>query len=324
MLCICNISTNPYFNLAAEEYLLNGFNEDIFMLWRNSPSIIVGKNQSTLSQINLDYVRKHSIPVVRRLSGGGAVFHDLGNLNFTFIQGCKDINNFKKFTMPVLEILQALSIDAQFSGRNDLTIDGKKFSGNAECIYNHKVLHHGTLLFSSAVEDLSSALKVNPSKFKGKGISSAASRVTNISEYLKYPITIMEFRDMIMEHIMKKYGASGIYEFTKNDTSAISELMNEKYMTYDWNYGRSPKYSFRNEIKYPGGIIELCFDVSDGIITGLSITGDFFGKYDVSDIEKALTGARHNIDDLEKILSRFNIDDYFSGASMQYIIEGFF
>lgn len=324
MLYINHDSLNPYFNLAVEEYLLNEFDEDVFMLWRNKPSIIVGKNQNTMSQINIDYVRDHSIPVVRRLSGGGAVFHDLGNLNFTFIQGMGSFNDFQKFTRPVLEVLHSLSIDAQFSGRNDLTIGGKKFSGNAQCSYNHRLMHHGTLLFSSQVQDLSSALKVNPSKFQGKGINSTASRVTNISEHLRCPLTIVEFRDMIMKRVMKEYGPGRIYQFADNDISGINRLMNEKYMTWDWNYGRSPEYRFKNEIKCKGGTAEFNFNVSDGIITEIKITGDFFGKNDVSDVEKALVGKRHRIEDIESVLSFFNIDNYFSGASLRDIAGAFF
>ncbi len=196
MLYINNTNTNPYFNLAAEEYMLKEFNEDCFMLWRNEPSIIVGKNQNTLSEINLDYVEMNNIPVVRRLSGGGTVFHDLGNLNFTFIKNGSEenFNNFQKFTLPILKVIKSLNINAEFSGRNDLTIDGKKFSGNAQYNFKNRILHHGTLLFASDITDLSKALQSKPLKFEGKGIKSVLSRVTNISSHLKYPISIMDFK----------------------------------------------------------------------------------------------------------------------------------
>ena len=167
MLCIHDKHTDPFFNLAAEEYVLKNFTEDCFMLWRNGPSIIVGKHQNTLAEINLDWVRANNIKVVRRLSGGGAVFHDLGNLNFTFIVSGEDGNlvDFRKFTKPILEVLQKLGVEAKFEGRNDLTIKGMKFSGNAEHVHKNRTLHHGTLLFSSVMADLSQALKVNPLKF---------------------------------------------------------------------------------------------------------------------------------------------------------------
>jgi lipoate-protein ligase A len=196
MLLIYNDKTNPYFNLAMEEYLLKNFNEDLFILWRNESSVIVGKNQNTLSEINLEYIKENNIPVVRRQSGGGAVFHDLGNINFTFIANDNNsFSDFKRFTQPIIDLLKTLDINAEFSGRNDLLIDGKKFSGNAQYNYKNKVMHHGTLLFSSQIGDLSNALKVKPIKFEGKGIKSVKSRVTNISEHLKYDIDILEFKD---------------------------------------------------------------------------------------------------------------------------------
>ena len=191
MLLINNTSTNAYFNLAMEEYFLKNTTEDVFMLWRNESAIIVGKNQNTLSEINYEYVKENNIKVVRRQSGGGAVFHDLGNINFTFIS-CNDnsFSDFKRFTMPIIECLEDLNIHAEFSGRNDLLIDNQKFSGNAQYNYKNKVMHHGTLLFSSQINDLSSALKVKPSKFEGKGVKSVKSRVTNISNHLKKSMTI--------------------------------------------------------------------------------------------------------------------------------------
>ena len=183
MLCIKNDNTNPYFNLAAEEYVLRNFKENCFMLWRNRPSIIVGKHQNTLAEINVDYVKEKNIDVVRRLSGGGAVFHDLGNLNFTFIKNAEKeeaLVDFKKYVEPVLEVLQHLGVNAKFEGRNDIMIDGKKISGNAEHVFKKRVLHHGTLLFSSQMADLSNALKVNPLKYQDKGGKSVRSRVTNL------------------------------------------------------------------------------------------------------------------------------------------------
>jgi len=186
MLIINDLRTDPYFNLAAEEYALKNFKADCFMLWRNEPSIIVGKHQNTLAEINLDYVKKRNIKVGRRLSGGGAVFHDLGNLNFTFISTGAQENrlvDFRRFTMPILEVLQNLGIEAVFEGRNDLTIHGRKFSGNAEHVWKNRILHHGTLLFSSVLTDLSEALKVDPLKFRDKAVKSIRSRVTNISKH---------------------------------------------------------------------------------------------------------------------------------------------
>lgn len=324
MLFIDNNLTNPNFNLAAEEYILKNFSEDVFMLWRNEPSIIVGKNQNTLSEINYDYVKEKSIPVVRRLTGGGAVFHDLGNLNFTFIStdDAKSFNNFRKFTQPIIDILKELSVDAEFSGRNDLTIDGRKFSGNAQCNYKNKVMHHGTLLFTSVITDISSALKVKPSKFEGKGVKSVASRVTNISEHLKNPLTILEFKDMIMKHISQTNTDYKIYKFSEEDLNNIKKLYDEKYNTWEWNFGNSPKYTLVNEIKYVGGNVEFYLNVEKGVITDLKICGDFFGKSDLSDIENLLIGIRHNEKEINEVLSKVDVSDYMAGAKIEDLING--
>jgi len=326
MIYIYNKNTNPYFNLAAEEYVLKEFKDECFMLWRNEPSIIIGKNQNTLSEINLEYVKEYKIPVVRRLSGGGAVFHDLGNLNFTFIvnDDMSSFSDFKKFTNPIIEVLKQLSINAEFSGRNDLTIDGKKFSGNAQYYYKNRVLHHGTLLFSSNITDLSAALKVRPVKFEDKGVKSVSKRVTNISEHLKRPLGIEEFIDLIMNHIKEKEGSSELYEFNEEDLKKIQKLKEEKYITWEWNFGTSPDYSFKNEKKFPGGTIEVNLNVEKGVIKDIKIYGDFFSKHDISDVENILKGIKHSEEEVYRLLSKINIQDYFSNITIDNLIEVMF
>ena len=323
MLLIYNEKTNPFFNLAMEEYLLKNFDEDIFILWRNESSVIVGKNQNALSEINLDYIKENSIPVVRRQSGGGAVFHDLGNINFTFIASNNDnFSDFKRFTTPIIELLKTLDVNAEFSGRNDLLIDGCKFSGNAQYNYKNKVMHHGTLLFSSQISDISNALKVKPIKFEGKSIKSVKARVTNISEHLKVPMDILEFKDLIMDCLYKTNTDNKYYTLSELDINNINKLVEEKYNTWDWNFGHSPKYSLYNELKYPGGNVEFNLNVEGGIIKDIKFFGDFFGKCDISHIENLLLNTKHEEESLKTILNSININDYFLGADTDVLVSG--
>ena len=323
MLLINNTNTNAYFNLAMEEYFLKNTNEDIFLLWQNENSIIVGKNQNTLSEINYDYVKENNIKVVRRLSGGGAVFHDLGNINFTFIS-CNDnsFSDFKKFTMPIVEALKELNVHAEFSGRNDLLIDGQKFSGNAQYNYKNKVMHHGTLLFSSEINDLSNALKVKPSKFQGKSVKSVKSRVTNISSHLDKKMTVLEFKDYLMDFINKRDENSHFYELNDKDIESINKLVEEKYSTWEWNFGYSPKYSLYNELKYPGGNVEFSLDVHDGLIKDIKFFGDFFGKEDISFIEDKLRNVKHNEYSIKSALEDVDINNYFLNCNIDILVSG--
>lgn len=323
MLLINNTSTNAYFNLAMEEYFLKNTTEDIFMLWRNESAIIVGKNQNTLSEINYEYVKENKIKVVRRQSGGGAVFHDLGNINFTFIS-CNDntFSDFKRFTMPIIDALATLNIHAEFSGRNDLLIDNQKFSGNAQYNYKNKVMHHGTLLFSSEINDLSSALKVKPSKFKGKSVKSVKSRVTNISNHLDKNMTVLEFKNYLMNFINSQDENNRLYELSAQDINEINKLVEEKYNTWQWNFGHSPKYALNNEIKYPGGNIEFSLNVEKGLINEIKFFGDFFGKKDVSYIEDILKNINHNEASIKAILNNIDINDYFLNCNIDILVDG--
>ncbi|MEG1762714.1 MAG: lipoate--protein ligase [Bacteroidales bacterium] len=307
--------TNPYFNIAAEEYVLKNMDEDCFMLWRNQASVIVGKHQNTLAEINLDYVQQHQIPVIRRLSGGGAVFHDLGNICFTFVQNIESekIPDFKKFTQPILSLLQSMGVNAVFEGRNDLTIEGKKFSGNADCLYKNRVLHHGTLLFSSEIEDMSQCLQNNAIKFDDKAVKSVRSRITNISEHLKSKMSVEEFIFTLEKYMVNLYPQAQLAELTSTQIETIHQLVTQKYSTWEWNFGKSPKYNFSKNMRtQKGGTLEVCLEVHNGRMEEVHIFGDYFFKADTADIENALRGQLHKEENVKLILRSFDLSRYFT------------
>lgn len=326
MLCIYHESTDPYFNIATDEYILKHIEEDCFMLWRNDNAIIVGKYQNTLAEINYDYVKANNIAVVRRISGGGAVYHDLGNLNFSFTHSGKDKNltDFQKFTQPIIDVIRSLDIDARFEGKNDLMIDGRKFSGNAAHVYKNKILHHGTILYSSKMRNVSEALRINPVKYQDKAVKSVPKRVTNISEHLKEPLSLEDFTKKLMDYVIDTTPGSRLYSFTEEDIRQIQKLRDKKFATNEWNYGQSPDYSFKKSIRTPGGVLEMNLEVKHGIIEKVKIFGDFFSERGIEGIEKALETVSHNEAAIRNALPKDDFNSYLSNIAADDLIEAMF
>lgn len=323
MLLINNKSLDPYFNHALEEYFLKSSNQEYFVLWRSNPCILIGKNQNAYNEINIEYVSANDLPVVRRLSGGGAIFNDLGNILFGFISNeVHDVfGDFKRFTAPIINVLHQLGINAELTGRNDLTIEGKKFSGNAQARHNNRIIHHGSILYSSNMSQLSAALKVNPLKFKDKAVKSTISRVTNISEYLKNPMEVEEFMNYLFDYIIKTDKNSEIYTLSVDDIKSIEKIKTEKTSTLEWNFGNSPKYSFVKEKKFSGGVLQINLNIKNGYIDKLKVYGDFFSQQDITELETKLEGNKFEELTIKGILKLINVDNYMKNITIANILE---
>jgi len=323
MIFVKHSNIDPYKNHAIEEFLMNKFNEGCFMLWKNEKCILIGRNQNAYSEINMAYVKEHNISIVRRITGGGAVFNDEGNFNFTFIS-CHtggDFANFKKFTAPIISALKKLGIQVELSGRNDLTVEGKKISGNAQCKYRNKILHHGTLLFSSNRSDMASALRVKDMKLNSRGIKSVKSRVVNISDSLKYPMDIEEFREYLFNEVLRNTENTKTYHITEEDLLEIDRISEEKYATWQWNFGNNPHFNMEKEKRFSGGIVQVLLDINKGKVQDIRIYGDFFSEKDVAQVEDALKGLNYDYKVLYEALKDFNMDEYFKNISFENIMD---
>lgn len=309
--------TDPYYNLALEEYVFEKLDRssDWLLLWQNYNTIVIGKYQNTVEEINAEYVRENGISVARRLSGGGAVYHDKGNLNYTIIvDQNEDFDfNFRYFVVPVTETLKSFGIDAEFSGRNDVTIDGKKFSGNSQYVKQNRIMHHGCIMVDSNLSNVASALKVKPVKMESKSTKSVRSRVTTINANAQRPITMDEFKLALKDKVAAG-NTMETYELTEEDLAAIKKLRDEKYATWEWIYGFSPEYTVRKEEKFDGGIVTAHMNVENGRIKEIRLFGDFFGNGEMGDLEETLQGLPLD-DNLEAALEQIHIDEFMKGIS---------
>lgn len=331
MIFVPNENTDPRINLAIETYLLKEkpLDEPILLFYINEPSIIIGRNQNTIEEINKEYVDEHGIHVVRRLSGGGAVYHDHGNLNFSFIMP-DDGNSFRDFakvTQPIIQALHELGIaDAELKGRNDLVIDGLKFSGNAMYATNGRMFAHGTLMFDSDIDEVVHALKVRKDKIESKGIKSIRSRVTNIKPFLPKEKQKMTTEDFRKEILLKIFGVDSIdqvktYELTEEDWEKIREISKTYYQNWDWNYGKSPAFNLVRRQRFPIGSIEAQMNVEGGEITEIKLFGDFFGLGEIKDVEAILTGTTYDKAAITSAVDQIDVTTYFGNISKADLVN---
>lgn len=310
---VINNCTNPYFNLALEEYLLINYMEGILvMLWQNDNTIVVGRHQNAMEEINQKYVNEHGIHVVRRTTGGGAVYHDLGNLNYSVITDRKggEQDDMRHFVKPVVQVLKSMGVKAEFSGRNDILAEGRKVSGTAQRIYKNRILHHGCLLFDTDLSVVSQSLNVRSEKFNSKAVKSVKSRVGNIKDFVSDEITLEEFKGALIEKMLKDSGYS-ILTLPECELAQIERLKRDKYETWAWNYGQPMKCAIHNYKRYDGGTVEVYMNVQEGRIAECLMYGDFMAVCPASRVAERLIGCRYQYEDVLKVLKEFRIRDYF-------------
>lgn len=325
LVCLDLATTDAAFNLAAEQYVFDSLPRErsYCLLWQNRSAVIIGKYQNTLAEIDLPYVEKEGIQVVRRLSGGGAVYHDLGNLNFSIITDAGDTEtlDMKLFCAPVVRTLAALGVEAEVNGRNDITIAGQKFSGNAQYLRGGRILHHGTLLFDSDLSVVTRALRVDEEKIRAKGLRSVRSRVTNIRPHLWEDISLPVFRQRLLAEI--RSGNPGAeYRFTGADLAAIEGLRNSRYASWDWNFGASPPCTLLKRRRFEGcGTVEAHIAVEHGRIRSLRFLGDFFSAAEPEELASRFTGLRPEREDYAAALAGTEVSRYILGLDREGLLS---
>ncbi len=315
-------STDPRYNLAFEEYILTHRREsDYLILWQNASSVIVGRNQNTVQEVNEPFVREQGISVVRRNTGGGAVYHDLGNLNYSFICDAEETEKrtAQRFTAPVVAALKALGLDAESSGRNDILVSGCKVSGTAEQLHQGRVLHHGTLLFHSDSDTIMKALTPDPLKLQSKGIRSVKSRVGNIRDFLPKPMTLTQFWDYLKTALSGSGFTPGFV--TEDELLQIRKLKESKYDTWEWNYGSAPKFQLCCKDRWDGGILEIHLSVERGLIREIRIFGDFMALTPCTHLENALIGCPYRKDAIANAINPIPFSDCLGGITKEEFLE---
>ena len=321
-----NPSTNPYYNMAFDEYCLESLpiDEPVFFLWQNRPAVIVGYNQEVNTEVNLDYLKEKGIDLVRRVTGGGAVYHDLENLNYTIVGRSEDLErDYPEYAALMMKALQALGVPATLSGRNDILVEGKKVSGFAKRVCKNRLMVHGTLMYNVDVDVLTHVLNPSTTKLQSKGIASVRSRVTNLCNYLPELSDIQAFKNRLEEILSNNY-FDAEYKLSEADLAHIQQLTDEKFATWEWNYGRSPKATLVHSARLACGTVEIHLTLAENRIASCRFGGDFLGNLPASDVEKALTGIPYEINEIRKCLSKLEISRYFDRVSADNLLEMMF
>lgn len=318
-------SQNPFYNLAFEEFVLRSRTEGQYLLlWQNDNTIVIGQNQNAEGEINRAFVERHGIHVARRTTGGGAVYHDLGNLNYSFITDAGDAERLtmERFTKPVVEALRGLGLDAEASGRNDILVEGRKVSGTAQRLHQGRILHHGTLLFDTDSAMVSGALNVDPAKFQSKSAQSVRSRIGNIRSFLRQDMELPAFWAYLKESL---FGSGLLADaLTEEELAQVQALRETKYDTWEWNFGRSPRYNVSNKRKWEGGILESRMAVEKGCITQGVFYGDFLARAPLDQLTAALENCPFRREDVGALLDGFPLRELFGTITREEILETIF
>lgn len=315
----CN-STDAKFNFSLEKYLMYQLDvsDEYFIFWRTSPTLMTGKFQNTLAEINMPYAKAHNIDIVRRVTGGGTIYTDMNGWQFSFIVKRKGKLEFETFTRPIIEALRSLGVEAQLTGRNDLTIGDRKFSGNAQYVGKDVMLHHGSLLFDTDLEELVRALSVDDEKIISKGIKSVRQRVTNIAEHLPKAMTSLEFRDVMLSFLLKDMG---VYEPNEADIESVNEIKRSQFDTWEWNFGNDPKFNVTKENRFAGGKLSAKLLVEKGRIVNIKFYGDFFASEGLDELERGLEGCRYTEEDIKQALKDAHAENCFFNITAEEILS---